>query len=187
MESNAPTPLEPESPVKDGATPPTAAAEAAPEANPEVELLREQLLRATADLQNLRRRVERDTEDRARRKSEVLLRAILAGLDELDRALEQIPLERRESDAFVRGVVMIREILLEAVRREGVKEIPTVGLPFDPNLHEAITSAPAPDVPAGHIASEHRKGYWWGDRVLRPSQVVVAAPTTPPDGEAGNP
>jgi molecular chaperone GrpE len=145
----------------------------------EVEDLREKWLRAVADLQNLKRRADRDVEDRARLKSEKLLRAILEGLDELDRALGQIPAERREADPLAHGVSLIRNILFEAVSREGVRPIPTVGLPFDPKLHEALSSLPDAEVPPGHVSAEHRKGYLWGDRVLRPSQVIVAAAPPP--------
>jgi molecular chaperone GrpE len=60
-----------------------------------------------------------------------------------------------------------------------VREIPTVGQPFDPKHHEAIASKPTAEAPAGQVVAEHRKGYLWGDRVLRPSQVIVASAPLP--------
>jgi molecular chaperone GrpE len=142
--------------------------------------MRDSYLRTAADFQNLRKRMERDTEDRARRKVENLLNSVLGAIDELDRACATAP-----DSPVVQGIRLIRDILNSAAVSEGIREIPTLGLPFDPKLHEALSSMPS-DKPAGTILSEHRKGYTWGDRVLRPSQVVVAA-APKPDGRAGLP
>lgn len=139
------------------------------------EEMRDSNLRAVADLQNLRKRMERDTEDRARRKVENLLRSVLGGIDELDRACATAG-----DTPLAQGVRMIREILYQAAQQEGVREIPSLGLPFDPKLHEAITSIPSDKAP-GTIIDEQRKGYLWGERVLRPSQVIIAAASQPGD------
>ncbi|MBI3819989.1 MAG: nucleotide exchange factor GrpE [Planctomycetes bacterium] len=136
----------------------------------------DQLLRLTADYQNLRKRMERDTEDRAKRKTENLLRSVLNGLDELDRACANA----RQESPLMQGVLMIRESLLQAAASEGVREISCVGLAFDPKLHDAVSSVESPQAP-GTVVAEHRKGYLWGERVLRPSQVVVSA-----NSSAGN-
>jgi molecular chaperone GrpE len=139
----------------------------------ELERLREQHLRVNADMQNLRRRLDRDVEDRARRKAEPLLVALLDGLDELERAVDTA--EKAKQPSIASGVQLIRERLREALAREGVREIPSVGEPFDPKLHEAVsTVAPAKGKAPGTVASEQRKGYFWGERVLRPAQVVVS-------------
>ncbi|MFN0205930.1 MAG: nucleotide exchange factor GrpE [Planctomycetota bacterium] len=132
------------------------------------EEMQDRYLRTTADFQNFRKRMERETEERARRKVENLLHSVLGTMDELDRACANAP-----ESPIVAGVRMIREILNSAAAAEGVREIPSVGRPFDPKLHEAISSV-ASDEPAGTVILEQRRGYVWGDRVLRPSQVVVA-------------
>jgi len=138
----------------------------------EADSLREQVLRVQADFQNFRRRMERDVEDRVRRRMEPLLGSMLAGVDELDRAIQSAtPASHAQ---LVDGVRMIREILMATAAREGVKEIPTMGLPFDPKLHEALTSVPTAEHTPGTVLHEQRRGYLWNDRVLRPSQVVIA-------------
>jgi molecular chaperone GrpE len=149
--------------------------------------LHDRYLRLSADLQNLRKRMEREVEERSRRKSEGLLNGILGGLDELDRALAHLPDGRQGQDPLVQGVSLIREALIRAASQAGVREIPTVGTPFDPKIHEAIATIPTADAPPGHVVSEHRKGYLWGDRVLRPSQVVVAAAPNPTHPETNDP
>ncbi|HKE01044.1 MAG TPA: nucleotide exchange factor GrpE [Planctomycetota bacterium] len=147
----------------------------------EVEALREQHLRVNADLQNLRRRADRDVEDRARRKTEPLLVSLLETLDELDRAIETA--EKAKQPSIANGVRLIRDRLKRAAEREGVKEIPSVGGPFDPKHHEAVTTvAPPKGTAPGMVIAEQRKGYLWGDRVLRPAQVVVSE--SPPSGRS---
>ncbi len=144
----------------------------------EAEEHRERALRVAADLQNFRRRMERDVEERSRRKAEPLLLALLDGVDELDRALAAAGSE----GPLAEGVGLIRDSLREALGREGVREIPSVGEPFDPKVHEAIAQVPAGDAPPGSIVAEQRKGWLWGDRVLRAPQVVVAAGASAPAG-----
>jgi molecular chaperone GrpE len=148
------------------------------EAAAERDRLRDQLLRASADLQNLRRRMEKDVEERAQRKAEGLLRALLDAVDAIDRAREAAPPALRD------GLRLISEALLAAAAREGVRPIASVGAPFDPKLHEAISVVPKGDAPAGQVVAEQRRGYLWSERVLRPAQVLVAgAPDddAPPD------
>lgn len=140
--------------------------------------LHEQSLRTSADLQNLRRRMERDVDDRVRRATETLLLAVLRGIDELDHAIERAEAAHKP---IAEGIKLTRETLLGAAQREGVQEIASVGASFDPKLHEAVQSAPAGDKAPGTVVAEQRKGYLWKDRVLRPAQVVVAAGGTGPD------
>ena len=109
--------------------------------------LHDRYLRLSADLQNLRKRMEREVEERSRRKSEGLLNGILGGLDELDRALAHLPDGRQGQDPLVQGVSLIREALIRAASQAGVREIPTVGTPFDPKIHEAIATIPTADAP----------------------------------------
>lgn len=141
--------------------------------------MRDLYARANADIQNLRKRMERDTEERARRKVENLLRSVLGGIDELDRACANAT-----DGPLLQGVRMIREILYQSAFHEGVREIPSIGLPFDPKVHEVITSIPS-DQPANTVVQEQRKGYHWGERVLRPTQVIIAAaPQNAPRAES---
>lgn len=138
-------------------------------------------LRALADMQNLRKRLQSDAEERGKRKVESLLRAVLSGIDELDRATANAG-----DSPLVQGVRMIREILNQAVIAEGVREIPAIGEVFNPKQHEAMTTLVDATKAPGTIVMELRVGYTWGDRVLRPSQVILAA-APPVNGAATAP
>jgi molecular chaperone GrpE len=148
----------------------------------EHEQLREQVLRANADLQNVRRRSERDADDRYWRRVEGLLLSVLDSIDQLERA--SATAAEAGQDSLAAGIGLIRDRLREAAAREGVKEIASVGTPFDPKLHEAVTSVSDPEAEPGAVVAEQRKGYVWGDRVLRPARVIVAAAGRAPSAEA---
>jgi molecular chaperone GrpE len=150
-------------------------------------------LRAAAEFDNFRRRTAREIEETAgRARAEVLLEVVKV-LDDVDRALaagEERPArdlgqvagggrevaEGRDApeDPVVAGIRLIRARLAEVLRRHGVLEIEAEGNPFDPHLHEAVLSVPAGAVPEGHIAQVLERGYWLGERVLRPAKVAVA-------------
>lgn len=134
--------------------------------------LRDQLLRLSADLQNVRRRSEEDVKERVRRSTESLLVALMDGIDELDRALQNAP---PTAGPLADGVAMTRSTLLAAGAREGLAPIASVGQAFDPKYHEAIRSEPAGNRPPGTVVAEVRAGYLWNDRVLRPARVIVTS------------
>jgi molecular chaperone GrpE len=136
--------------------------------------IHDQWLRATADLQNLRRRLERDAEDRAQRMTEGILLALLSAVDELARAREIAG-----AGPVRDGLDLIQESLLAAAAKQGVKPLEAVGQAFDPRCHEAISTTETAEVAEGRVAAELRKGYLWHDRVLRPAQVLVAAAPKP--------
>jgi molecular chaperone GrpE len=117
----------------------------------------------------LRKEVTKDVE-RGRRS---LIAGFLEVLDNLDRALESAG--DRANDPFVQGVSLVRQQFLSTLESLGVTRIDPLGQPFDPSLHEAVTSLAATDAaPAGTIAGVIRPGYLIGDEVLRPAQVAVA-------------
>jgi molecular chaperone GrpE len=78
-------------------------------------------------------------------------------------------------DPVVEGIRLIRARLIEILRKYGVVEMEDVGAKFDPHLHDAVLQVPAGDVPDGHIAQVLERGYWLGERVLRPAKVAVAS------------
>ena len=128
--------------------------------------------RAQADYQNLRRRHMAEIEANRRRSLQPLLESLLLVLDNLDMALSA---ERtsEESQNLARGIQLTRDQFVRALEQEGVRPVETEGS-FDPSVHEAVASVPA-DQPPGTIVQVLRPGYTWGDTVLRPAQVHVAA------------
>ena len=135
-------------------------------------------LRALADLENFRRRTEREAGGARRAgQSEVLL-PLLEVRDNLERALAA-----GSTDAvFLRGVEAISEQLRRIVTSLGAVPIPGVGTLFDPRLHEAVGTVPATDYPPDTVVTEIRQGFLLGGEVLRPAKVMVAQ-STPEDAQ----
>lgn len=133
---------------------------------------RDQLLRAQADLQNFRKRKEREAEDRVSHANARLLLELLPVLDDFERAFATVPTGEAEAP-WVKGFELILRKLQTVLDREGVTPILASG-PFDPNQHEAISIEPHDAIPSGEIIAEIRRGYRLHDRILRPSQVRVA-------------
>jgi molecular chaperone GrpE len=146
----------------------------------EAEDLREQLLRTLADLDNTRKRAERQVADARVYAIERFAGDLLSVSDNLARALAALPDEDRAnlSDAgnnLLSGIEMTAKELETALGRHGVKPIEAApGSAFDPNLHQAVTQVPS-DQPAGTIASLFQPGWKIGDRTLRAAMVAVSA------------
>lgn len=132
--------------------------------------------RAQADYQNLRRRTQGEIEQAVLRSQQRLLEELLLALDHLDLALAT-PHTNEESKKIAHGVQLTRDALLRALAQEGVKPMAPAAR-FDPARHLAVTSLPSKDREPGAVLDTVRTGYVWGDRVLRPAQVVVAAAPT---------
>jgi molecular chaperone GrpE len=144
----------------------------------EIQRLQEQLreehkmyLRALADFENYRRRVESERTSTARREKREIILSLLELLDSFEVAL------RQAGDApasWTEGVKTIYRKLLNLIERQGVTPIQTVGETFDPRLHEALDSVRSDDHRPGTIVEEVQRGYRWGDELLRPARVRVA-------------
>ncbi len=198
----------PEEPGQQEAPPQAAASELAQElekARKEVESLRAQLefsqgesrklmerlkddheraLRAAADLENYKKRAQKEKEEVQRFGSEKLLKDLLPVMDNLDRAIDAAA-KSPDIDSFQKGVVMTRKSFESTLERHGVKSFSARGQVFDPRLHEAMQQVETAEVPAGHVAHEVLRGYQLHDRLVRPALVVVArAPTAPPPAAA---
>ncbi len=143
---------------------------------------RERHLRLLADFENLRRRAERERIEMARTASLELVRRLLPVLDSLERALAA-PATPGSDEAFRGGVALIHHQLCDELRREGLRAVESVGATFDPNVHEAVATDGAADVPVGTVVGELQRGYFFGDRLLRPARVRVR--TGEPDGSPG--
>jgi molecular chaperone GrpE len=148
---------------------------------------KDKLLRALAEMENLRRRTERQIVDAREYAITAFARDVLAVADNMSRALSAIdPKLRETADAglksLIEGVELTERELLKVLEKHGVKKFEPTGEKFDPNLHQAMYEVPDPSLPNGTIAQVVQAGYMIGDRVLRPALVgvVKARPKPPP-------
>jgi molecular chaperone GrpE len=165
----------------------TAALEAAAE-------FKDKLLRTLAEMENLRKRTEREVADARLYGIAGFARDVLAVADNMHRALEAIGPELREqADAqmktLIEGVELTERALIKVLEKYGVKKFSPEGEKFDPNVHEAVYEVPDSEAPPGHVAQVIQAGYMLGDRVLRPAMVGVAkaASKSPPASANDNP
>ena len=160
--------------------------------------LKDRVLRAAAEMENLRNRTARDVRDAKTYAVTGFARDLLAVADNLNRALAALPAESRAAAdsgvvALVEGVELTERSLITALERHGVRKLEPEGQKFDPNFHQAMFEVPNPDVPNNTVVQVVQDGYAIADRVLRPAMVGVAkggpkdapkAETTLEDGEA---
>jgi molecular chaperone GrpE len=140
--------------------------------------LKEKVLRAMAEAENVRRRAEREVVDAKLYGVANFAREMLAFADNLRRAVESVPAETRAAldpavAALVEGVEVTEKDFLSRLARFGVKRIEALGARFDPNQHEALFEIPDEANPAGTVAQVVEQGYTIGERVLRPAKVGV--------------
>ena len=135
---------------------------------------KDRMLRAVAEADNVRRRTQRDAEDRVRHANESFVRELIPVLDNFDRALDSA---RRAggADTVVAGVELIQRELMRVLERAGVSRYSAIGQPFDPTRHEAIARVVSGDSAPNTVVSETAPGYTLHGRVLRPAMVAVAA------------
>jgi molecular chaperone GrpE len=141
--------------------------------------LRDKYLRLAAEMDNLRRRTERDVKDAKSYSVAGFARDMLAVSDNLRRALDAIPADAREAGdaglkALIEGVEMTERSMLAALERHGVKQLDPTGQKFDPNFHQAMFEVPNTEVPNNTVVQVVQAGYTIGERVLRPAMVGVA-------------
>ena len=134
---------------------------------------RDRELKAQAELENFRRRMLRDVEQQIRYASIPLVTDLLDVLDNLNRAIDSAT-PGASIDSVVAGVRMVQQQFVNVLGKHHCKQIPSLGQPFDPNVHQAISQLPSDQHPAGNVMVEHSVGYMMHDRVVRPSMVVVS-------------
>jgi len=147
----------------------------------------DRLLRLQADFDNYRKRVLREKEDLYRRANEDIMEELLPVMDHLELALAAASGIERQ-DSVVKGFKLVGEQLMSVLGKFGLTPIAVEGVPFDPNLHEAILHMPSAEVPENGIISRTRAGYMLGGRLLRAAQVVVSsgAPSSGDDAPASD-
>lgn len=139
--------------------------------------LKDAWLRTAADFDNFRKRARREVDDARRGAREELLKGLLPVFDNLERAIQSA---QRAADVkgVADGLSMVLRQFVDALGREGIARVPTVGRPFDPSVHEAIQQVETADHEPGTVIAEVQPGYTQGDRLVRPAMVVVAKPKT---------
>ncbi|NLQ17795.1 nucleotide exchange factor GrpE [Marinomonas sp. M1K-6] len=140
----------------------------------EVAQYKEAALRAHADAQNVRRRAEQDVEKAHKFGLEKFAKSIVNVADNLERALTSAP-DSGEPDPVREGVELTLKDLLETLARFEVKVVDPHGEPFNPELHQAITMVPNPELEANTVMDVVQKGYTINGRLLRPAMVVVSS------------
>lgn len=141
----------------------------------EAEKYKNEYLYLMADFENYKKQAIKERSQLIKFGSERLVVSLLEVLDNLERAL-QTEVTPDNLDSFVDGVKMTRSELSKVLKNFGVEEVPSEGVAFDPNVHEALSSQQTEEVPEGHIVSAYKKAYKLHDRVVRPAQVIVATP-----------
>jgi len=141
--------------------------------------LKDKVLRTLAEMENLRRRTEREIADARTYATTNFARDVLTVADNMRRALETVPAEARAAAegtmlAILEGIELTERDLLKTLERHGIRKIEPKGERFDPNLHQAMFEVPDPSVPNGTVREVVQAGYVIGDRVLRPALVGVA-------------
>lgn len=182
-----------QNPAMDDPTPETAtedteaqAAEAQAAIEAERDDLKDKLLRTLAEMENLRRRTEREIADAKAYAVTSFARDLLGSADNLRRALENVP-EGAEGalKAIVEGVELTERELLKTLERHGVRKIDPQGEKFDPNMHQAMFEAPDETLAKGLVSKVIQTGYSIGERVLRPALVGVSAGAPKPAPQEG--
>jgi molecular chaperone GrpE len=143
--------------------------------------LKDQILRRAADMENMRRRHQREKDDFQKLAAEKVLRDMVSLMDDLDRAMEagHLAAEQQQGSSdsltgLLQGVGMVQRKFAQTLERHGVSAVTALGQVFDPHLHEAIQQKEDPSVPRNTVIQEFQKAYRLGDRLLRPAMVVVA-------------
>lgn len=140
--------------------------------------LKDRLLRTVAEMENVRRRTERDKQDTVKYAVSNFARDVLTIADNIQRAIAHVPEDAAGKDSalksFLEGVQMTERELMNVMERHGIARLDPKGEKFDPNMHQAMFEVPNPDVPEGTVIEVVQPGYVIADRVLRPAMVGVA-------------
>jgi molecular chaperone GrpE len=133
------------------------------------------VLRAEAEMQNVRRRAERDVENAHKYGIERFLQNILPVMDSIEKSIESADQDDRdENDPVIEGIRLGYKLLLDVLEREQVEVVDPLGEPFDPNEHEAMSMVENPDMEPNSVFAVMQKGYKLNNRLVRPAKVMVS-------------
>ena len=143
----------------------------------QLEIAQQDMLYAKAETQNVRRRLEKDISDARTYAATGFARDILSVSDNLTRALEAVPAELRDDErlgSLVAGIEATAREIDKAFAAHGISRIAAMGLPLDPNQHQAMLEIPTSEAEPGTVVQELQAGYMFKERLLRPAMVAVA-------------
>lgn len=179
-ETSAATELDPvEETQEEGVEELVEPAEELEKAKEEIADLRDKMLRAAAENENFKKRVQREKQASLKYAGENIFKEILPAVDNLERALGQGKVEGADAEknlaALLEGVELTLKSLVSTLEKFEVKAIESTGQPFDPKRQEAMAMEASETVPANHVMIEYEKGYFFKDRLLRAAKVVVSS------------
>jgi molecular chaperone GrpE len=157
--------------------PQVAAIDPVAEAKAEGQRFKDQWMRSAADFDNFRKRSRKELEDTRKAGREELLKDLLPVFDNLERAMTSAE-RATEVKPVSDGLKLVLRQFVDTLGRSGITKVPTVGLQFDPGLHEAIQQVETDEHPPGTVVAEVQPGYLQGERLIRAAMVVVAKPKT---------
>lgn len=140
----------------------------------ELEQANDRCLRIQAEMENYRRRVQREMQEERRYAHQAVLTDLLPVIDNIERAIEAAE-QATDKAGLQEGVRMVHQLLLSMLERHHCTRVPAAGETFDPAIHEAIAQFPHAELPVGQVSHVSQQGYRLHDRVIRPAQVVVSA------------
>ena len=154
------------------------------QAEKQIEFYKDQLLRKVADFDNFKKRAEAESASVFKYAKADIIQELLPIIDDFERSLK-LAKDRRDSEAFAKGVELISQKLARFLQAQGVREIESLGKEFDVHYHDALLQVPRSDIPPHVVIEVVDKGYMLEDRVLRHAKVIVS--TSPDsDGAGGN-
>ncbi|WP_437193493.1 nucleotide exchange factor GrpE [Planctomicrobium sp. SH527] len=179
MNSEEKLPVDPETtpeatPLEEATLEFVSAGDSVQELTAERDDLKDQLLRLRAEMENFRKRLNRERDDERRYAAFPVVRDLLPAIDNLERAVvagQKDP----NAESLIQGVQMVLKQIEEILGRVGVKPIPSVGQEFDPNVHEALQQVPSTEFPPMTVVQELERGFQLHDRVIRPTKVIVSS------------
>ncbi len=169
-EQETPAAVDPEVVVEED---PAALRDKLTQALDEITVHKEQYLRTLAEMENLRKRTQRDKEDLAKYANESILREILPVIDNLERAVEHAE-QAENNDGLFEGVQMTLTQFSQLLSKFGVEPVDAIGQPFDPAYHQAMGQMESADHPVNTVVQQMQKGYQLNKRLLRPAFVMLA-------------
>ena len=143
------------------------------QAQEELQIFKDKYMRLAAEFENYKRRAQKDRSDSIRYANESLLKNLLPTIDNLERAIKS-GIDAGASGALIEGVEITYKQFLETVGKLGVRQISSVGDPFDPSMHQAVAQIESDTAEPNTVVEEFQKGYFLHDRILRPAMVTVA-------------
>jgi molecular chaperone GrpE len=134
----------------------------------------DRFLRASAELENVKKRSQREMGELRKYANQSLIKELLTVVDNLERAIESSRSEDGTAEQLLEGVDLTLKEILKILEKHGVTPIDSLEKPFDPAMHEAVLQEALEGVPENTVIREFQRGYWMHDRLLRPAMVVVS-------------